>query len=249
MRVLAVYSIKGGVGKTASAVNLAHAAARSGLQTLLLDLDPQGAASFYFRVRPRKGAGVSMLLGDAGKAHRAIRGTDFENLDILPAHRSFRKLERALAAVRKPRSRVGKMLARQRREYDLAVLDCPPTLSLTAESVIRAADVVAIPVIPTTLSERTLEMLLEFLEQHGVKKSRRLAFFSLVDKRKTLHRRLVDELPADDRVRFCRTIVPNSTDIERMGVQREPVAAYAPRSPGAEAYAALWSEVRKRLRL
>ena len=247
MKVLALYSIKGGVGKTAAAVNLAHAAAADGRRTLLLDLDPQGAASFYFRVRPRKGAGKGVLLGSGRKAERAIRATDYPGLDILPAHRSFRKLELALDAVKKPRSRLSRLLEPQRDQYDLVVIDCAPTLTLVAESVLRAADLVAVPVVPTTLSERTLLMLRDFAGEHGLRSSALLGFFSLMDRRKTLHRQLAEDLPRRAGVRFCRTRIPVSSDIEKMGLHREPVACQAPHSPGAAAVQELWWELRPEL--
>ncbi|MEZ4386352.1 MAG: AAA family ATPase [Candidatus Krumholzibacteriia bacterium] len=247
MKVLALYSIKGGVGKTAAAVNLAHAAARDGRRTLLLDLDPQGAASFYFRVRPRKKGDVARLLAGGDHLQRAIRATDYPDLDILPAHLSFRRLELALDAIKKPHARVRKLLKPQRRDYDLVVIDCPPTLTLVAESVLRAADLVLVPVVPTVLSQRTLEMLEAEFDEQKLDPARLWAFFSLVDRRKTLHRDLMSTLPQQGATHFCRTCVPASSDIERMGLAREPVACFAAESAGAVAMQDLWNELSTRL--
>ena len=247
MKTIALYSIKGGVGKTAVAVNLAHAAAAEGRRTLLVDLDPQGAASFYFRVRPRPGAGKKVLLGKGSRAERAIRATDFPNLDILPAHRSFRGLERALDAVKKPRKQLTRWLESLRSGHDLVILDCPPTLTLVAEGVFRAADLVLVPVIPTTLSERTLAQLVSFFEREELDTTRLLAFFCLADKRKALHRQLLAELPQTSTTTFCQTVIPSSTEVERMGLERQPVACFAPRAPGTAAMQALWREVAGRL--
>ena len=247
MKTIALYSIKGGVGKTAVAVNLAHAAAAEGRRTLLVDLDPQGAASFYFRVRPRAGAGKKELLGKGGRAERAIRATDFPGLDILPAHRSFRGLERALDAVKKPRKLLARRLAPLRDQHDLVILDAPPTLTLVAEGVFRAADLVLVPVIPTTLSVRMLEQLIAFFDREELDAGRLLAFFCLADRRKALHRQLLAELPQASPAAFCRTVIPNSTEVERMGLERRPVACFAPRAPGTTAMLALWREVAGRL--
>jgi chromosome partitioning protein len=245
MTVLALYSIKGGVGKTAAAVNLAHAAARDGRRTLLLDLDPQGAASFYFRVRARKKADVDRFLSGGEALQRAIRATDYPDLDILPAHLSFRRMELALDALKKPESRVRKVLKPQRREYDLVVIDCPPTLTMVAESVIRASHLVLVPVVPTTLSQRTLDMLEAEFASQDLDPQRLRAFFSLVDRRKKLHRELMETLPRENATRFCRTAVPMSSDIERMGLAREPVACFAAQSAGALAMQELWAELRE----
>ncbi|MGZ4960500.1 MAG: ParA family protein, partial [Methylomonas sp.] len=90
MNVLAVYSIKGGVGKTASAVNLAYTAARNGYRTLVWDLDPQGASSYYFRIKPKIKGGSKDLITGKRELEGLIKGTDFENLHLLPADFSFR---------------------------------------------------------------------------------------------------------------------------------------------------------------
>lgn len=247
MKTIALFSIKGGVGKTAVAVNLAHAAACDGRRTLLVDLDPQGAASFYFRVRPRPGAGKRVLLDKGQRADHAIRATDFDHLDILPAHRSFRRLELALADLKKPHKQLRRWLEPRRDQYDLVVLDCPPTLTLVAESVLRAADLVLVPVIPTVLSERTLVMLLDHCQRDELDPARLAPFFCLADRRKALHRRLLTELPATVPMPFLTTVIPTSTEIERMGLERRPVACFAPKAAGTMAVQALWAEVSTRL--
>ena len=93
MQIIACYSNKGGVGKTATAVNVAYAAAASGRRTLLCDLDPQGASGFYFRVKPSKKLTEARFFEDEERLTRAIRASDYENLDILPANMSFRDFD------------------------------------------------------------------------------------------------------------------------------------------------------------
>lgn len=248
MKILATYNIKGGVGKTASAVNLAHVAAGRGARVLLWDLDPQGAATFYFRVKPKvKGGGEALLSGrrDLGDV---IKGSDFDNLDIVPADFSYRHLDLMLDEAKKPLARLRKVLAGVADEYDYVFLDCAPSISLTSESVFRAADALLVPVIPTTLSIRTFDQLDQFVEENPeiVRKLKILGFFSMADTRKRLHRELADEL-RQQRPELLPTQIPMDTDIERMGIHRQPVTALHPRSRPARAYQALWDEILERL--
>ena len=121
MRILATYNIKGGVGKTATAVNLAYLAALSGNRTLLWDLDPQGAASFYFRIKARvKGGGAKLLRGDLDLDSR-IRETDFPGLHVLPADFSYRNLDLALDKAKKPIRQIERLLRPLSEEYDLLI--------------------------------------------------------------------------------------------------------------------------------
>ena len=93
MKIVATYSIKGGVGKTAAAVNLGYEASRNGLTTLIWDLDPQGAATYSYRIKPKvKGGARAVIEGDRD-LDDAIRGTDYEDLDLVPADFSFRNFD------------------------------------------------------------------------------------------------------------------------------------------------------------
>ena len=242
MKVLATYNIKGGVGKTATAVNLSYLAAREGLRVLLADLDPQAAATYTLRVRPRvKGGGKALITGSR-ELDAAIKGTDFDNLDLLPADFTFRNLDLMLDATKKPTQRLARLLRPLGSEYDLVFLDCPPGISLLSESVLHAADIVLVPIIPTTLSLRTLDQLTEFISGFDGPQPEVLAFCSMIDRRKRLHKEIAERLPAE-RKDVATTAIPALSMIEQMAVQRAPVAAFAPRSAAARAYAGLWAEV------
>ena len=95
MKVLATYNIKGGVGKTATAVNLAYEAASRGNRVLVWDLDPQGAATFYFRVQPKVKGGGKALVSGRRELDEVIKATDYDNLDLVPADFSIRNLDLA----------------------------------------------------------------------------------------------------------------------------------------------------------
>jgi cellulose biosynthesis protein BcsQ len=244
MKILGVYSIKGGVGKTSAAVNLAYLAAAESWRTLVWDLDPQGAASFYFRIKPKiKGGGRGLLRGRR-PIDDLIKGTDFELLDLLPADFSYRNMDLLLdGGSGKPRRQIGRLLKPVRAEYDLVILDCPPSISLMSESIFRAADALLVPVIPTTLSARTLTQLREFLDgrdDHG--KLKLLPFFSMVDRERPLHAETMQRL-AEKHPAMLTTPIPEAPEVERMGLHRMPLPAYAPAEPAAGAYRALWSEL------
>ena len=245
MKIVATYNIKGGVGKTATAVNIAHLAARDGRRVLLWDLDPQAAASFLLRVRPRvKGGGAALIKGSRD-LDAAIKGTDFERLDLLPADFTYRNLDLILDATKKPTQRLARLLRPLAAEYDLVILDCPPGISLLSESVLHAADVLLVPLIPTTLSVRTLDQLSEFISGFNGHRPKVLAFCSMIDRRKRLHLEIAERLPTE-RPDVARTVIPALSLIERMSVERAPVTAFAPRSTAARQYAALWAELAQR---
>jgi cellulose biosynthesis protein BcsQ len=252
MRIYAVYNIKGGVGKTTTAVNLAYLAAQSGLRTVLWDLDPQAAASFMFRVKPKVKGGGKALIGGKRPLDDAIKGTDFDNLDLIPADFTYRNMDLLLDAAGggssgdapggKPARKLSKLLAPLSGEYDAVFLDCPPSVSLVSENVLHAADVIVVPLIPTTLSVRTLEQLTEFVAEFSGRKPKLLAFFSMVDRRKKLHREITEKLIVD-RAEVADTVIPALSVIETMSVERAPVAVFAPSSVAAKAYRALWAEL------
>jgi cellulose biosynthesis protein BcsQ len=242
MKTLAVYSIKGGVGKTAAAVNLAYFAAKDGLRTLIWDLDPQAASTFYFRVKPKLKKGIKKAVQGKSSIDEEIKATDFENLDLIPADFSYRKLDLFLDAEDKPKKRISEILKPVENDYDIIIIDTPPGITLLSESMLRAADLITVPLIPSTLSLRTGEMLLDYLKENKLKDEKPAVFFSMVDRRKKLHRDVMED-PGLKRINLLESFIPYSADVEKMGINRSPVGVYNPRSRAAEAYSSLWKEL------
>ncbi len=243
MKIIACYSNKGGVGKTATSVNLAYAFAQQGKQVLLCDLDPQGASGFYLRVKPSKKLTEARFFEDVQRFIKAIRASDYESLDVLPANLTFRDFDIFLSRMRNKRSRLKKALTSVGGDYDVIILDCPPNFSTLSENIFKAADLILVPVIPTTLSERTFDQLVSFFEQRKIPKKKLRAFFSMIQKRKTLHHDTMRSMQKQYRKRFMRALIPFAADIERMGQHRAPVLTYAKRSVAGKAYASLFKEL------
>lgn len=245
MKVLAVYSIKGGVGKTTAAVNLSYLASRNGRRTLLWDLDPQGAATFMFRVRPKVKGGAGGIVRRKVAVADAVRETDFPGLDLMPADFSNRNLDLLLDRTRHPVRRLSRVLAPVASDYEVVVLDCAPSVSLVSEAVLRAADVVAVPVVPSPLALRTYGQLGTFLERQS-RPPVLVPFFSMADRRRRAHRELLEAEPPDGGA-TAWVAVPAAAQVERMGENRAPLGSFAPRSAAARSFEELWAAVERAL--
>jgi len=240
MPIVAIYSMKGGVGKSCSAVNLAwNSAVGSARRTLLWDLDPQGAATFILKGdQTEKDRARAMVAGKV-KSGKLIRPTEIENLDLLAADVSLRGLDRLFFQIGKKRH-LGKLLEEMSKDYDRIILDCPPGLTETSEQILRNADMVVVPVIPSPLSERALSDVQMFLDSAGKKHAPLLPVHTMVDRRRSLHNQGLIRNPK-------WPVIPMSSAVEQMTLLQEPVGSFAPRSPAAQAYARIWRGIERRL--
>lgn len=234
--VIAVYSLKGGVGKTSLAVNLAaEAALQAGGRTLLWDLDGQAAASFILgHDGPGKRTADQVFDRDVAPA-KLVTKTAIEGFDLLPADTSLRGLDALFLDAGKKR-RLAKLLADIGADYDRIILDCPPGLTETSEQMMRAADLIIVPVIPSPLSRRALDEVIAHLRPAKKNSTPLMPVYAMVDVRRALHR---DALAAE----IAWPVLPMASVVEQMAVRRRPLAAYARRSKAGQAYTALWQRV------
>lgn len=248
METLAFYHIKGGVGKTTAAVNVAYLLASEGLRILLWDLDPQGSATFYFRVRPKLKGNTKSLVKGKVDMDKLVKSTNYDGLDILPADFSNRHMDLVLDGVKRSKKRLAGVVDGFAGDYDLVILDCPPSISLVSENVFKAASLVVVPLIPTVLSLQSFEQLRDYYNKHSLDSRRLAPFFSMVDRRKTLHRETL-KLAAEHPKTFMKPTIPYLSIVERMGLERAPLPSFDRRSRAANGYRELTREVANRLGL
>lgn len=246
MRVVAVTGLKGGVGKTSTAVNLAALSAEAGHRTLLWDLDPQGAATHCLDLKPKLKGGASRLVGGGrGGLERVARPSAIDGLEVVPADSTVREIDKVLSMTNRPSRPLRKLLSGAKEHADVVILDCPPGITAVVEAVASVADLLLVPVVPEPLPLRALERFREFLTDTRSASPKILApFISMIDRRKPLHRRIEAEIR--DRGGFLSAAIPESSAVARLPDEHVPVVMGAPRSLAAAEYRKLWAEAAER---
>ncbi len=243
MVTLALYNLKGGVGKTAASINLAWLSAKEGYQTLVWDMDPQGSASFYLGAKASVKNETRKLLSSEMELTEAVQATKYENLDIIPADISARQADILLSEMKQSKRKLAMLLSSLKKEYDVVILDCPPGISVLHDAIFVAADWILMPNIPTTLSIRSFETVTDYFKENDLDRSKLKCFFSMVDHRKNLHHEVMNTFYKDKH--FFKNYIPYLSDVEKMGIHEGPLETFAASSYAAQCYRDLWKEIRK----
>ena len=240
MAVIAIYSVKGGVGKTTIAANLAFCSAMiSRRRTLLWDLDAAGGAGYLYGIDPAKRVQAGSIFSREADPALLIQHTAFDRLDLLPADESLRQIDGILARIGK-KKRLARLAGLLAKRYERIILDCPPVLNELSAQVVRAATCVIVPLPPSPLSARAFELVTREIREHAPNHPPILPVLSMLDRRRTLHRDAQAANPG-------WPVIPLASAVEQCAVRREPVGAFAPATPAARGFAQLWTAIERKL--
>lgn len=243
---LAVYQLKGGVGKTTTAVNLAALAAQDGWPTLLWDLDPQGAAGFLLGAEAAD-LKLKKLLRAEQPAGRLVQSTRWRHLHVLPSAPKLRKADATLGDAKADARWLKRLLDRFSESYRMVVIDSPPALGGLATSIMRAADMMLMPVEAGAMAQRAVGQAQAHMRELGIRRPRLRTFLNRVDRRRALHRAMAAE-PESFLPSASPVSIPASALIERMAMEHAPLCDFARSThPAAQAYSALWRDTRAAL--
>jgi len=245
---IVVANQKGGVGKTTTAINLSAAMAQKGLDTLLVDLDPQGNATISF-VDPHELPVTlyDVLVEPDVTAESAIRPTAQEHLDILGSRISLAKAETKLIGEFDAHYRLKDKLEQLRERYDYIIIDTPPTLGVLTVNALVAASHLVVPIQSSYFALEGTDDLLDTFEKIRARPNPALQFMGVLitlhDKRTNLARDVQDQIRSVFGEKVFKTRISKSVRLEESPAYKQSIFTFAPNSSGAMEYYSLSEEV------
>lgn len=247
-QIIAVTNQKGGVGKTTTTINVAYNLAKEGSRVLLVDLDPQGNATSGLSVS-KASSTTRDVLSKKVDLNKAIQKTAYKGLSVLPTDAELATLETEIASAKDRAIRLKQVLVDA--EYDVVLIDCPPSLGLLTVNALTAANSVIIPVQTEYYALEGLGQLLETMKLVRQALNPRLAILGVVmtmhNARTTLSAQVEEQLRNHFKERLFETVVPRNIRVAEAPSHGKPVGEFDKWSKGARAYKALSKEIMERL--
>ncbi|WP_028669237.1 ParA family protein [Saccharospirillum impatiens] len=248
MKVVAIHSQKGGVGKTSITLNLAHEAMSYGFETLVIDMDAQGSATFLLG----QGSAPRLRAKDWLKSdidwNSFIETTPYNGVYILPARKGLRKLDRLMSDAVSAKH-LKQLLKSLKKQFDLVLIDCPAGINTVTEQAYRAADLVLVPLTPTPLCLQSYADLEDYATREiNVEAGNIAPFFNRVNQRLALHRECLGSFAAGQALPPLGW-VRSTTLMERMALNKQAVTDSHPEHPVSKDIDELWKAVVRRLDL
>jgi chromosome partitioning protein len=248
-RIIAMCNQKGGVGKTTSTINLAAALAEYGRRVLIVDFDPQGAASVGVGINPHEldKTIYNLLMERSVKVEDVLRHTSVPGLDLLPANIDLSAAEVQLVSEVARESILARVLRSITDSYDVVLIDCQPSLGLLTVNALTAAHGVVVPLECEFFALRGVAMLVETIEKVRDRLNPRLKLDGILATKydsRTLHsREVVARVEEAFGSRLLHTVISRTVKFPDASVAAESILAYAPTSAGAAAYRQLAREL------
>jgi len=247
--VIAMCNQKGGVGKTTTTINLGAALVETGRTALLVDFDPQGSLSVGLGVNPHtlETSIYNLLMSRETDIDEVISPTSVDGLDILPSNIDLSAAEVQLVSEVAREQILLRVLQRVRKDYDVILIDCAPSLGLLTVNALTAADKVIVPLECEFFALRGVALLTDTISKVQDRLNPDLELLGILgtmfDSR-TLHSREVLErvVQAFGDVVF-HTVIRRTIKFPETTVAGEPITTYASSSPGAQQYRMLAREV------
>ncbi len=247
-RTIAVANQKGGVGKTTTTINLSAALAEQGKKVLLVDLDPQGNATSGVGVDKRdlENTVYELFVGRT-TLEECLLETDFLNLSVIPANINLSGAEIDLIDMENREYYLKDILQQIKDDYDFILIDCPPSLNMLTVNAMTAADTVLVPIQCEYYALEGLSQLIHTINLVKKRLNPQLQLegvvFTMYDARTKLSMQVVENVKQTLKENIYNTIIPRSIKLAEAPSYGMPITAYAPTSPGADAYRLLAMEV------